>query len=265
MKMERSGEDLSDYSFTYVLRSKNSGEQETLVIRDETSSIESIRLGEGSSLVFFGEVGRSAHDVNIFDVATGKLRDSFLCYGCQMSPSGKYLLFKHWYPRFAERFLTSDVLLIYDLSSTPAANRIGGSVETDAVGHPVFPQDAVGHPIFPQKNVAAKSVDSLAAENDTDLDVISGAGFVWGENDSSILFVNIRKSGLWLETVDLSKGLSAVQLKEKKIDFSTVLRDGDANNVAGVSPIGIQVNGGSVTIRLAPTSRLKASEIKVVP
>jgi len=114
-----------------------------------TNGIERIRLPgvqreiqqvcplQGGRLVIFG-----AHDgytVHIVDTASGRVLDSFSSYSPSMSPNGRWLAMRAFYPTHTE-FPVSEQYMLYDLAGTAQSNRYGiGPYTSEMPGKTVYP------------------------------------------------------------------------------------------------------------------------------
>jgi hypothetical protein len=87
---------------------------------NETTRIRFAHLVD-QTVVVLGSVGTSANIVSLFEAATGKEKLRFLCWNPELSPTGKYLAFKRFYPRFTDPEILTESVAILPIASVPAA------------------------------------------------------------------------------------------------------------------------------------------------
>jgi len=162
-------------------------------------------------LVVFGEIRNSASVVTIFDLEKGREKDSILCYAPKLSETKRYLVYRKFYPRFAEPPATSSLLLVYDLQAKPLSNRLTEKAEY------------VGRPIFPEENVHKQSTNVWIELPEQRHLVHPWAGYIWLDQDSKVVFVDKYAGENWLVLVDLSSGLDKVEIRRRKIDVAKIL------------------------------------------
>ncbi len=214
VKWERLGPGYDSYKFTFRARNKKSAQESTLVVQNETTSLRSADV-IGRVLAVFGEAGGTADVVTLLNIDSGELVDHFLCYWPQLSSEKRYIAYRKFYPRAADPALTSDLVLLYNLQASAAANRAGMDGRTS---------DEIGIPIFPPENASAHSLRVWVEAPEERNRVYPVSKFLWLKGDSDVLFVNKKGDGNWVVLVDLSGGLDHVVVRQKKIDVGAMLQ-----------------------------------------
>ena len=218
-------------------------------------------------LIVFGAIENTADVVTIFGLNNLKEKDSILCYGPLLSRTRRYIVYKKFYPRFADPPATSNVLLIYDLSKAPTENRLDQKERNRG-------PDFVGIPIYPEDNVRKKSY-SAWVENPIERHTFypPDGKYLWANNDKKLIIVDKYDGDNWLVTIDLSKGLDRIEINKLVIDISKIMdvnkKDQDYINKVRKIKEGIIVtdiegaNNNKIKLKLSSSYSLKANEIEM--
>lgn len=168
-------------------------------------------------MIVFGELRNIADVVTILDLNAAIERDSILCYGPMLSTEKRYIVYKKFYPRFADPPATSNVLLIYDLLKQPADNRL------DQKRKNIGP-DLIGIPIYPEDNLKNRSY-SVWIEDPSKRHTVypPGGKYLWTNDDKKLIFVDKYDGDNWLVAIDLSKGLNQINIRKSAIDISKII------------------------------------------
>lgn len=159
------------------------------------------------SLLVDGAYATTAGLVTILDAGSGEELDAFFCWYHRISPTGKYVEFVQFYPRFTDPELVSAVLVLYrvaDARLRPIRKR---------VPFEQYPRmDGAGRPIYPEKNYRERSHNwSLDGKQH------SFSRVLWFENDARLALVDSVEGKRWLVTVDLRKGLEGLEFAKWQI------------------------------------------------
>jgi hypothetical protein len=94
----------------------------------------------GASIVLFGMVNGSVHEVVVVSTSERRIVDRFLCYNPALSPDGESIAFVKFYPPHFDPGV-SDLVMVYDVAKGKAKNRPheAGVDELIDVGSPVYP------------------------------------------------------------------------------------------------------------------------------
>ena len=200
IRMERSGSQYGEYTFTLSAQPRDGGPERQLRLRNETTGLQRLEV-VGDRLVVFGEVAGAGDQVSILELATGKLSSSFLCRGPELSPKRRYLAFRAYYPRFADPQATSDVLVLVDLS---------------AAGPPV------ARPVFPPENAASGQAGSWVEKESERHAIEPMARYRFDAAESRLAFVDRVNDELWLVVLRLDRGEPRA-VHRSRLDLSSAL------------------------------------------
>jgi len=145
-------------------------------------------------LLVFGVVGPPLYHVGIVDPKNGVLVDSFYCYSPALSPDGRRLIMRRFYPSHAGAAVFSEQYFIYDLQKSPAENRIDYSDDPalgDAVGTLVYPVEENKRP-YEHVNLQANEIHAFAS-----------LGFYWSTDSKAVAFADRAQEGLSLVLVSI--------------------------------------------------------------
>lgn len=185
---------------------------------------------EGNKLVLLGDA-EAIEAVVVFDLSSKRVIDWFYCYAPQR-------VWDHWivyvelsptHP-FQNRF--TDVVLLYDVSKSPLANRMGERAS------PVPPPSPgpngptrVGAPVYPEYNAAHQSYDNLVMDQADVRLVLGGPGFLPMPNERLVFVVSEEPGGDAntisdrLVVVDLSNGAARAVIRNVSIPEATLKRN----------------------------------------
>lgn len=208
VRAETTGDGSSRFHFD--IREAGEGEPSTFVLQNLTTEIRKLGLYRDTLLVF-GSVGNAGQGVTLVDLQRRREVDFILAYYPRHSLTGRYLIYRKFYPRFAPPEVQSDLVLVYDLARSPRENRLGGEASPVAMraGSPehLVASQEVGFPIYPLPNVRDRSY-RVWVEEPAERHLVT-TGFLWDRQDERVLFVD--REGERQEdsvvVVDLSDGL----------------------------------------------------------
>lgn len=184
IRLERSGSEYGDYSFTLSARPQAGGPERILKLENETTALKRLEV-VGERLIVFGEVGGAGDMVSVLELATGKVAAAFLCYGPELSPNRRYVLARAYYPRFADVQATSDVLLIADLGA----------------GRAPAPRA-----IFPAENAASGQLNAWVEKASDRHTIDPRTRYRWDARESRVAFIDHTGGESWLVILRLDGG-----------------------------------------------------------
>ena len=140
-------------------------------------------------LVLKGDLPYGGTVVALVDINTRKQKDKFYGYDVNSSPTGRYIFFQKFVPRFRLGTKTKDIAYLYDLKKAPNDNREYGISSTEKI--------EVGRELISQKvvNDDKAGISYLYRE------------VYWGKNEDSLyIFVSDEEGYLSIVGIsDLSK------------------------------------------------------------
>lgn len=193
----------------------------TLSAKVDLSEIRDTAL-YGDKLMIVGIAGNT-EEVVIFDLLRREEIDWFFCNGAKQVVPGKIVIVE-WQPNHLGGTVLDDVLMLYDLSKTPFANRLKATHNT----HYPLPVDAdgegvtnVGVPIYPQDNANGGDYFQTPHEPGESFQMIYLDTMV-ALSQERVLFVvqretDARDAITWLELLDLPHGLT--KAKSRRIEI----------------------------------------------
>lgn len=123
---------------------------------------------------------KRAETIITVDLTSRKIRDRFSIYFAEFSPDSRYAVYRGFLrPMHLYKGPENDVLLLYDFSLSPEANREG-------IHHTHYGD--VGRPIFPERNLSQRSYEYRVA-NPEDR-VLIRSPYHWSETGNRIYFVS---------------------------------------------------------------------------
>jgi hypothetical protein len=184
-----------------VAKSSRTHESYALNLRVQLTRLDTARVS-GDKLVLTGGAGH-ADSVSIADLKSRRLIDWLYCYQPEQL-SDRWVAYIEWYPRSAMN--AANVVLLYDLSKSPAENRLNGAkldIPAPETGAPV----EVGAPVFPDVNARQESY-----REDLDHAARRVLAHTFVLIDNRLVFVategyDLTNSRDYLVMVDLSRGL----------------------------------------------------------
>lgn len=103
-------------------------------------------------VILVGEINSNVKMVNVLRKNNLKLLDYFYCFTPVISPTGRYILCRKFYPRFGEPSLKTDLYLVYDLKKNALGNRV--STQRWELN------EVAGIPVYPKKYAVLKSYNA---------------------------------------------------------------------------------------------------------
>ena len=122
-------------------------EPRVLHLRNRTTDIRDVGAYR-RYLTVLGSMGSTAEIVTVMDIITGEQKLVFLCWNPTVSPTGRFIVFKRFYPRFTDPDLISDVIGVVDLES-PLEQEQAVTATASASG----PRLWAGFPVYPEYNL----------------------------------------------------------------------------------------------------------------
>ena len=210
--------------FVFTVRDKRTQSEMSIQMKNRTDRVEKLSIID-DELVIFGLISSYGMDVvTLFDLSHRTEKDSFLGYAVELSDTKRYLIYNEWYPRITDARASSAVLLVYDLQTSPAENRVGSPEQGEI-------RSEVGHPIFPEEN-AQKQIYRFWIEDEQNRHGVGPWGkYLWLDRDTKVIFLDRHAGEEWLVLVDLSQGLDKVKIRKRAIDVAQILsaKPGDLN------------------------------------
>lgn len=190
----------------------------------------------GNHLAVMGEAGRAAAVV-IFDLKTREKTDWFYCYQPQRISESR-IVYVEWYPAHAAG-IPKDVILLYDLTQSPANNRLSTARPMPIPAPDIASPVTVGIPIFPESNVLQKSYKN--SSNDADNTEYSLAHTFLQMNSKRIIFIGAKGKDYssmsdYLVIVDFLDGVDDIALQRVEIPRNQLKSPGD-------NPQFVEING----------------------
>jgi len=144
-------------------------------------------------LVVFGDTGAGSSNIQIVDVNTGRVADSFGAYTPVLSPDEHWIAYRRFYP--AQTVSPSEEYLLYDLTKTARQNRAGFKAEDmDAPGVLVYPVVASQKP-FDDVSLPPSQTHSFR-----------GRSFYWAADSGAFTFADSVEQKLSLILVTAPSG-----------------------------------------------------------
>jgi len=204
----------------------------SFVLSNLTTQVRKLDIYQ-DKLVVYGSVESKASGLTVVDLQRGEELDFMLGYHPQRSSTGRYVIYRKFYPRFSPPEVQSDLVLIYDLARSPNENRLGGESSPVGlrVGSPehLLASERVGYPIYPLANVRDRSYQ-VWVEKPAQRHLVVG-GFLWGQQDERVLFVDRQEGKDSVVVVDLSGGLErpkVAKLPLEEASFQSVVPPGSS-------------------------------------
>lgn len=173
---------------------KNNGDLKQLTYKGPLAKLNKIEFVQAEKALLLGELPYGGNSLIILDIDAGKVLDTIRAYNFSISPSRKLIAYTTWYPRNSLRKIRKSIILLYDLTKTPAENRLP-LIRT-------FSYKNAGFPIFPEKNVYFIGADTNELEQeeifekkynvDIDEEYIMTSPFLWSEDDEKLLFLSFN-------------------------------------------------------------------------
>jgi hypothetical protein len=178
----------------------------------------------------------NVNEVIIFDLSTKRQIDAFYCYQ-PARISDSLLVYVEWSPNHTPERVT-DVVLIYDLASSPNENRLGNTITNDS-GHTDV---RVGMPIYPESNFVRRSYANVVADNEDVTSVVGLSSFIMLES-KRLVFISATGSGdfrtlhNYLVAIDLTNGIRQATINIVPIPKNNLKRTGENPEFIQVSQL----------------------------
>ena len=227
--------------FTFNVNDKSVGRKYSITLDNITSEIRNIRFSRDRLIVFGIEATHHSPVTTILNAVNGAEIDSIMGFDFSLSESGASLAYRKFYPpQGSAPPRQSDLVLVYDLSDSPAGNRLRDLAIY--LGDPAGRLIEVGRPIYPEKNIGKTNYRVwVRAKNRRHS--IAPEGIFWLERDRGVAFIDRVSGENNLVLVDLSAGLDRPMIYKKWINVLTLMRMEDV--------------GDAVLVREAKQLRLK--------
>ncbi len=210
------------------IEDKSSGKATEFTFTTHLRKINSFEFCAGNRGLLIGELPGSGGNMTIININEGKVQDNIWAYGCSISPSKRFLVYKTWHPRLGPMNLRKSIVLIYDITGTQASNRFPTVTE--------YSYRNAGLPIFPEANAyfAASDPNSLGDGTidlkayDVNLDDEYGvlSPFLWSDDEKQLVFFvfNRDEQTNHLVQIDLSNGVENPAIFRKFIDVNALIK-----------------------------------------
>jgi hypothetical protein len=214
--------------FTFSVTDKVNNRQYPVYLDNVTAKVFSLSIFQGKLIVMGEEADLHSPVTTLIDLKNREEADSFIGFGNTLSPTGRYLSYRKFYPpQTAEPPLMSDMVLVYDLADSADGNRMRG--EDAYRNDPIGRLTEVGHPIYPEINAGKKHYRVWVPEENKRHAIIPN-GFFWFDHDRKIAFGDQIGDEDYLVVVDLSNGLAHPVIHRMQIDLRSMLRPEDREN-----------------------------------
>ena len=211
------------YRFTFRVHNNVMKQDSLIEMRNMSTDIHRIALSK-DRLIVFGEVGSAMHTVTILDLKSQQEVDFLMCFFPELSETGRYLIYKRFYPRFSPPQVQSDLILIYDIQRPPEDNRMderdkaiykGIRKKTISIDDPEYfvASEYVGHPVYPEDNLRKRTYFVWVDPPEQSRLVVSK--FLWLDQDTKVMFAEEQAGERCLVLLDLSQGLDKVTVKRR--------------------------------------------------
>ena len=218
--------------FHFEILRTTTNKPSSFVLSNLTTQVRKLDIYQ-DRLVVYGSVESKASCLTVVDLQRGEELDFLLGYHPQRSSTGRYVIYRKFYPRFSPPEVQSDLILIYDLARNPNENRKGGGSSPVGlrVGSPehLLASERVGYPIYPLANVRERSY-RVWVEKAAQRHLVVG-GFLWGQQDERVLFVDRQEGKDSVVVVDLTGGLErpkVAKLPLEEASFQSVAPPGSS-------------------------------------
>jgi len=206
-----------DFRWTFLVKDKSTHAESFVQMQNLTDELQELVLVD-DLLVILGHVQRFADSATLLDLSSQKEKDFIMGYGyvMELSATKKYLIYNQFRPRWTDPGGTSDVILLYDLTKSPLANRIGPEAQKMEAWE-------VGHPIFPQENLQKQSYREWI-EDEQERHIV-GLWHLWLEDDKQVVLTDRYRGARWLVVVDLSEGLEQAHIRKTVLDMAKIAEE----------------------------------------
>jgi len=174
----------------------------------------------GDRLAVIG-TGKNTDGVVVFDLVRQQEIDWFYCYQPQKAWNDS-IVYIEWYPNhITER--TTDVVLVYDLTKSPVANRLEKNAPQTFPPSRSAKPTRVGLPVYPDSNLKDQSYRNVVDNQDEVRLVLGGPGFLTMPKRRLVFVASEEPGGdassiqNSLVVIDLSKGITAASVNHVHI------------------------------------------------
>jgi len=244
--------------FRFTVEDRASGTTKVIETHSLLTAIERTVVANDKAVVL-GSRYSQANGAILLDLESARQQDFLLAYEPVVSPGGRYIAFKRWYPRFSDAEATSDVLMIYDTQRSNEANRVipARRGEAEDVSYAQF----AGFPVYPAAN-AGQTYEVWVAEEASRHSIYLPEGALAAtETDGRIAFVDVIGGEHWLVEVDISGGLLKPTARKARIDLGAITERPD---VAVYVKSLRRLAEGTYALSLRPELGLSTTGVKVV-
>jgi len=214
--------------FTFSVTDKVNNRQYPVYLDNVTAKVLNLSIFQGKLIVLGEEANLHSSVTTLIDLKNREEADSFIGFGNTLSPTGRFLIYRKFYPpQTAEPAVMSDLVLVYDLADSADGNRMRG--EDAYRNDPIGRLTEVGHPIYPESNAGKKHYRVWVPEENKRHAIIPN-GFFWFDHDRKTAFGDRIGDEDYLVVVDLSNGLAHPVIHRMPIDLRSMLRPEDREN-----------------------------------
>lgn len=188
---------------------------QTLEVQGHFAEIQEVRQLAGGRLLVRASLARGGN-VSFLYGGPG-LVGTFKHYGDSLSPSGRFLLIRSWYPRMIDPVLRRSILLLFDLQQA-----ILRPFELDMLAPgqewPSALVDIPVMPVFPRENYEQRSFDPMLADPHLVL-----SPFLWSTDDSHLVFIAFDRGENVLITLSGFNGPDGLEVKRNQINVAELV------------------------------------------
>lgn len=199
--------------FNLRITDKSSGEVRHMTLGGLFSRVRSIKAFyflENDRLLVLGKLKR-AGIVFILDLKECKVLDEFWCYAPTISPTGRFLVYKKFYPYHGLPPTRTTVVLLYDMRKPPAENRV------PVVGYTAWPKEQVGLPIYPEPYVKARAYVLVEEQLQNPNWYNLGSPFLWSADANDVVFLCNHQKQTYIVRVNISAGIDKPKIFEAPV------------------------------------------------
>ncbi len=214
-------------------------------------------------IAVLGRAGR-ASAVVIFDITQRRLSDWFFCIQPRRV-SDNWIVYVESYPSHLYGANPQEVVLIYDLSRSPAKNRLPSAAKLPIPAPVLLSPTQVGTPIYPESNVREQSYTDIVPEESTPETVQTFLPFLM-LSGQRLLFMATRgkdfpSSADYLIVVNLSHRIDRPSIQALDIPKDQLKKPGENPNFIQVT--GIEAASPDSVRLFVPRSEYGVSSINV--
>jgi hypothetical protein len=253
--------------FTFSVTDKVNNRQYPVYLDNVTAKVFSLSIFQGKLIVMGEEANLHSPVTTLIDLKNREEADSFIGFGNTLSPTGRFLIYRKFYPpQTAEPAVMSDLVLVYDLADSAGGNRMRG--EDAYRNDPIGRLTEVGHPIYPENNAGKKHYRVWVPEVNKRHAIIPN-GFFWFDHDRKIAFGDQIGDEDYLVVVDLLNGLAHPVIHRMPIDLRSLLRPEDRENPSflhDAQPLKLEsvldVKNGKIKVRISSRITLRENSLE---